>query len=100
MRLQPKELEYLSAWAREERAPDLYVLPAHQLQARHQVKGITLIRTIKAWARAERRREEDIFTLYCNPNPPWPWSSREELQDPVNDIQAGESKGEGSQSNG
>ena len=48
MKLTHDELEFLSAWAREEKAHDPYVLPAHQLQALHQVKGVTLIRAIKA----------------------------------------------------
>lgn len=79
MKWTPKELEYLSAWAREEKAKDPYSLPAHQLQAVHQVRGVTLIRAIKTWARAEGRRDEDIFGLYENPTPAWPWSSPEEM---------------------
>jgi hypothetical protein len=79
MRLNPKELEFLSAWAREEKALDPYALPAHQLQAAHQVRGVTFIRAIKAWARAEGRRDEEIFNLCDNPNPSWPWSSEEEM---------------------
>ncbi len=77
--LQRNELEFLSAWAREEKAVDPYVLPAHQLQAAHQVRGVTLIRAIKAWSCAEGRTEEDIFNLYDNPAPSWPWSSEEEM---------------------
>ena len=73
MALRPDELEFLSAWAREERAPNPYVLPAHQLQAAHGVKGVTLIRLIKAWARSMGRRDEDIFDLSDSPNPRWPW---------------------------
>jgi hypothetical protein len=79
MKLTPKELEFLSAWAREEKTRDPYALPAHQLQAAHQVRGVTLIRAIKAWARVEGRRDEDIFDLYDNPKPGWPWSSEEEM---------------------
>ena len=79
MSFQPHELEFLSAWAREERAPNPYVLPAHQLQAAHGVKGVSLIRLIKGWARSEARRDEDIFDLYANPNPPWPWPDQEQL---------------------
>ena len=79
MKLQPRELEYLSAWAKEERAPNPYTLPAHQLQAAQGVKGVSLIRLIKAWARAEGRPDEDIFDLYNNPNPPWPWRDAEQL---------------------
>jgi hypothetical protein len=75
MTLRPQELEFLSAWSREEKAADPYVLPAHQLQAAHGVKGVTLIRLIKAWASSEDRPDEDIFDLYHNPNPPWPWAA-------------------------
>ena len=79
MKLRPNELAFLSAWAREERAPNPYVLPAHQLQAAHGVKGVSLIRLIKAWARSEGRRDEDIFDLAPSPNPPWPWPDSEQL---------------------
>jgi hypothetical protein len=79
MKLQAHELEFLSAWAREEKAANPYVLPAHQLQAAHGVKGVSLIRLIKAWARSEGRRDEEIFDLYRNSNPAWPWSDEEEL---------------------
>jgi hypothetical protein len=79
MQITPKELEFLSAWAREEKALDPYVLPAHQLQARHQVRGVTLIRAIKAWARGAGRPDEDILHLCANDNPSWPWASVEEM---------------------
>ena len=75
MQLSAKELEFLSAWAREEKAVDPYVLPAHQLQAAHRVRGVTLIRAIKAWALADGHRDEDIFHLFENPKPAWPWLS-------------------------
>ena len=74
----PEELEFLSAWAREERAVDPYFLPAHQLQAAHGVKGVALIRLIKVWAGSEGRRDEEIFDLRKNPNPRWPWSDDDE----------------------
>lgn len=64
---------------REEKTQDPYSLPAHQLQAKHDVKGVTLIRAIKAWARTEGLRDEEIFDLYDNPNPSWPWPSEEDL---------------------
>jgi hypothetical protein len=79
MKFSTRELEYLSAWAREEKMKDPYSLPAHQLQAAHKVRGVTLIRAIKAWARTEGRRDEEIFGLYENPNPDWPWPSEEEI---------------------
>ena len=73
------ELQFLCAWAREEKAHNPYSLPAHQLQAAHRAKGVTLIRAIKAWARSEGRKDEEIFSLYANPRPRWPWSSPTEL---------------------
>ena len=79
MKLLPNELAFLTAWAREEKAPNPYVLPAHQLQAAQGVKGVSLIRLIKVWARSEGRRDEDIFDLHSNPNPAWPWPDREQL---------------------
>jgi hypothetical protein len=79
MKFRPDELEFLSAWAREERAPNPYVLAAHQLQAAHSVKGVSLIRLIKAWARSEGRRDEEIFDLHHNPTPVWPWPDEEQL---------------------
>jgi hypothetical protein len=88
MKLQGKELEFLSAWAREEKAPDPYVLPAHRLQAAHHVKGVTLIRAIKAWARSEGKRDEDIFSLPSNPTPLWPWATAEETRARLEEILA------------
>jgi hypothetical protein len=73
MTLNRKELEFLSAWASEEKTLDPYVLPAHQLQAAHKVRGVTFIRAIKVWARAEGHKDEDIFHLFERPNPSWPW---------------------------
>jgi hypothetical protein len=90
MKLRPAELEYLVAWAREEKAADPYTLPAHQLQAIHQVQGVALIRAIKAWARAEGKRDEDIFSVSADPSPPWPWSSDEECRNRLRDITAGQ----------
>jgi hypothetical protein len=86
MKLTHDELEFLAAWAREEKASDPYVLPAHQLQAAHQVRGVLLIRAIKGWARVEGRRDEEIFALCDNPNPQWPWSSREEMTERLSCI--------------
>lgn len=81
MKLNARELEFLSAWAREERAADPYSCPAHKLQAAHKVSGVTFIRAIKAWARSEGRKDEDIFALYDSPSPPWPWSSEKEMSE-------------------
>jgi hypothetical protein len=80
MQFKREELEFLSAWAKEEKAPDPCCLPAHQLQAAHAVKGVTLIRAIKAWAKSEGRKDEEIFQLSDNPRPHWPWSSDEEMK--------------------
>jgi len=79
MKLNQQELEFLSAWAREEKAANPYMLPAHQLQAVHKAPGVLLIRAIKAWARDAGRRDEDIFGLCDTANPSWPWSSLQEL---------------------
>jgi hypothetical protein len=79
MTLNSKELEFLSAWAREEKARNPYVLPAHQLQAAHQVRGVVLIRAIKARARAVGREDEDIVDCHDNDQPSWPWSSVDEM---------------------
>jgi hypothetical protein len=86
MRLKRAELEFLSAWAREEKAANPYVLPAHQQQAAHHVRGVILIRAIKAWARTEGRRDEEIFELFHNASPSWPWASDEELNDRLTAI--------------
>jgi hypothetical protein len=89
MMLNPNELEFLAAWAMEEKAVDPYVLPAHQLQAAHKIRGVTFIRAIKAWARAEGRKDEDIFHLFENPSPFWPWSSAEQMTERLTEIAAG-----------
>lgn len=79
MNYRREELEYLSAWSREEKQADPYILPAHQLQAIHRISGATIIRLIKAWARSEGRRDEDIFDLHQTAAPSWPWPSNELL---------------------
>ena len=88
MLLRPSELEFLSAWAKEEKASDPYLLPAHQQQATHKIQGVVLIRAIKAWARDAGRRDEEIFSLYDNPNPAWPWSSPQEANESLSGIAA------------
>jgi hypothetical protein len=85
------ELEFLCAWAREEKAANPYVLPAHQLQAANGAKGVHLIRAIKAWARSEGRKDEEIFNLYENPTPRWPWPSPTELADRLNVLESANS---------
>jgi hypothetical protein len=86
MTLNRNELQFLAVWAREERALDPYVLPAHQLQAAHKVRGVTFIRAIKAWARAEGRKDEDIFQLFEASAPSWPWLSEEQMTERLTGI--------------
>jgi hypothetical protein len=86
MKFQPKELEFLSAWAREEKTLDPYILPAHQLQAAHKVSGVVLIRAIKSWARVEGRKDEEIFSLYDNPKPSWPCASEDEMNERLTGV--------------
>jgi hypothetical protein len=75
VKLTPTELEYLSAWAREEWQPDCYQRPAHRLQLSHGVRGGQLIDLIKAWTEAEGQRDQAILEAAANPTPPWPWKS-------------------------
>ena len=56
MKLTHDELEFLSAWAREEWEPACYALPAHRLQLAHGVAGAQLIVFIKAWTEAKARK--------------------------------------------
>lgn len=80
MKLTQDELEYLAAWAREEWEPACYHLPAHKLQLAHGVAGHSFIALIKAWTKAERRKDNDILEVSASPTLSWPWSSSEELQ--------------------
>ncbi len=79
MKLTPMELEYLSAWAREEWEADCYRHPAHRLQLGHGVRGGQLIDLIKAWTEAEGKRDQAILEVANNPQPVWPWGSEEEF---------------------
>jgi hypothetical protein len=85
----PNELEFQCAWAKEEKARDPYALPAHRLQAAHKVRGVTLIRAIKGWARAAGRKDEEIFDFHDNPKPQWPWSSPQEAEERLMGIAGG-----------
>jgi len=80
MKLTSGELEFLSAWAREEWEPECYQRPAHRLQLAHGVPGANLIDLIKAWTLAERRKDEDILQAGRDPEPPWPWRSPERFK--------------------
>jgi hypothetical protein len=75
MKLTHDELEFLSAWAREEWEPACYGLPAHRLQLGHGVTGAELILFIKAWTESEGKKDQDILAAAANPRPRWPWST-------------------------
>jgi hypothetical protein len=78
-----QELAFLSQWAREEKAANPYILPAHQLQAMHKMPSVLLIRAIKAWAKSAGRGDEDIFDLSVPATLSWPWPSEVELKKKV-----------------
>jgi hypothetical protein len=80
MKLTPAELDFLAAWAREEWQPACYQEPAHRLQLAHGVPGALLIDFIKAWTRAEGKKDQDLGQAASNPEPPWPWSTEEEFR--------------------
>jgi hypothetical protein len=79
MKLTHDELEFLSAWAREEWEPACYQLPAHRLQLAHGVSGAQLIVFIKAWAEGEGKKDQDILGAAVNPQPRWPWPTTEDF---------------------
>ena len=80
MRLTPSELEFLSAWAREEWEPACYQLPAHRLQLAHKVRGAWLIAFIKSWADAEGKRDQEVLHASVTTEPAWPWASDEDFR--------------------
>ena len=80
MKLTQEELEFLSAWAREEWEPACYRLPAHRLQLAHHVSGAQLIVFIKAWTESEGKKDRDILDAVVNSQPSWPWSSTEDFR--------------------
>jgi hypothetical protein len=79
MKLTSDELEYLSAWAREEWEPACYQLPSHRLQLAHGVSGAQLIVLIKAWTEGEGKKDRDILGAATNPQPRWPWPGAEDF---------------------
>ena len=80
MKLTQGEIEFLAAWAREEWEPACYQRPAHQLQLAHGVSGGLFVPFIKAWTKAEGKRDQEILQAADNSNPPWPWSTATEFQ--------------------
>ena len=79
MKLAHEELEFLSAWAREEWEPACYQLPSHRLQLAHGVSGAHLLVFIKAWTEGEGKKDQDILGAAVNPQPRWPWSTTEDF---------------------
>ena len=79
MKLTRDELEFLSAWAREEGELACYQLPCHRLQPAHGVSGAQLLVFIKAWTAGEGKKDRDILGAAMNPQPRWPWSAVEDL---------------------
>jgi hypothetical protein len=77
MKLTLEELEFLSAWAREEWEPACYQLPAHRLQLAHAVSGAQLLAFIKAWTQDQGKKDQDILGVPTNPPPRWPWPTPE-----------------------
>src|SRR5262245_35575563 len=86
MRLTDGELEFLSAWAREEWEPACYQLPSHRLQLTHGVSGAQLLTFIKTWTESEGKKDLDILHAATNPEPSWPWSSAEDFDARLNDA--------------
>src|SRR5271170_2584285 len=86
MKLTKIELEFLSAWAREEWEPACYHLPAHRLQLAHGISGAQLIVFIKAWTEGEGKKDQDILGAAVNPQPIWPWSTKEEFVVRIDDV--------------
>src|SRR6516162_3188941 len=79
MRLTHDELEFLSAWAREEWEPACYQLPAHRHQLNHGVSGAQLVVLIKAWTESEGKKDQEILGAGVNPQPRWPWLTTEDF---------------------
>src|SRR5262245_29197664 len=79
MKLTGAEIEFLSAWAREEWEPECYQQPAHRQQLAHGISGAYLIDLIKAWTVAEGKKDQDICQVDRNPRPNWPWSTMEDF---------------------
>jgi hypothetical protein len=79
MKLTHDELEFLSAWAREEWEPACYRLPSHRLQLAHGVSGAQLLVFIKAWTEGEGKRDLDILGAAANAQPCWPWPTAEDF---------------------
>jgi hypothetical protein len=80
MKLTSDELQYLSAWAREEWEPAYYRSPAHRLQLDRGVSGAQLVEFIKVWTEGEGKKDQDILVAAANPQPRWPWDTNEDFR--------------------
>jgi hypothetical protein len=91
MRLTRDEVEFLSAWAREEWEPACYQLPCHRVQLAHGVAAAHLAVLIKAWTESEGKKDQDILPAGVNASPPWPWSTAAEFDHRLSEASAGRS---------
>jgi hypothetical protein len=80
MTLTQAELEFLSAWAREEWEPACYRLPAHQLQVAHGVPGAHLVAFIKTWTEREGKKDQEILGIATQLQPCWPWTTAKDFE--------------------
>ena len=80
MILTKAEIEFLSAWAREEWEPACYQLPAHRLQLAHGVRGAWLGFFIKAWTEESGKKDHEIIDVPAPTEPDWPWATSDEFQ--------------------
>lgn len=79
MKLSQAELEFLSAWAREEWEPACYGLPCHKLQLAQGVSAAQMLVFIKAWTEGEGRKDREILDVAATAAPRWPWGTAEEF---------------------
>ncbi len=86
MRLAHDELEFLAAWAREERELACYQLPAHRLQLEHGVTGGELAMFINAWARVEGKKDQDVLDAVESPQARWPWPTADYYRDRFREV--------------
>jgi hypothetical protein len=75
LKLTSDELDFLSAWAKEEWEPACYQMPFHRLQLAHGVSAAQLLIFIKAWTEAEGKKDLDILDAAINPQLRWPWAT-------------------------
>jgi hypothetical protein len=90
-----EELEFLSAWAREEWEPACYQLPAHRAQIAHGVVGAELIVFIKAWVEAEGKKDQDILSAAADQQPDWAWATTEDFRKRFAEVSRWRSRREG-----